>query len=87
MTIEEQCKQAGISRTTYYWRKKHGLPLYDEPTPRSMRTKNRYDKVVLQYNNEWLTIAEIMKIEDKPYSSIYRRYVINEKTKLPRRNG
>lgn len=80
MTIKEQCKQAGISRTTYYWRKKRRLPLYDEPTPRSMRTKNRYD-------NEWLTIAEIMKIEDKPYSSVYRRYVINEKTKLPRRNG
>lgn len=76
MTIKEQCEHAGITRTTYYWRKKRGLPLLDKPT----QSRKSRPVFAYKYNGEWLTLFEIMRIENKPYNKVYSCYA----TKLPR---
>lgn len=86
MTITERCKQAGISRTTYYNRIKQGMSAYEAlntpPTPRELFRCPTY---VYLYNDKWLTLQQIMAIEDISYSQAYCRYAVNNKCKLSRK--
>lgn len=38
---------------------------------------------MLRYNDTWLTVTEIAKIENVSYQSVYSRYIANKKHKLP----
>lgn len=49
----------------------------------STQNENTRKSIRLKYNNEWLTIREIMQIENIPYITAYMRYVVRDKTKLP----
>lgn len=49
------------------------------------QTNNRRISFRLWYNDEWLTLNEIARIEGIPYYKAYHRYVECEKTKLPRK--
>lgn len=86
MNITEECKQAGITRATYYNRIKQGMSadeaLNTPPTPRELLRRPSY---VYLYNGEWLTLQQIMTIEDITYSQAYCRYVVNNRCKLQRK--
>ena len=49
------------------------------------QVNNRETSFRLKYNNKWLTLNEIAKIENISYDNAYYRYVRCEKTKLPRK--
>ena len=49
----------------------------------STQNENTRKSIRLKYNDEWLTIREIMQIENIPYITAYMRYVVREKTRLP----
>lgn len=49
----------------------------------STQNENTRKSIRLKYNNKWLTIREIMQIENIPYITAYMRYVVRDKTKLP----
>mgnify|MGYP004679207595 CR=1 FL=1 len=49
----------------------------------STQNENTRKSIRLKYNDEWLTIREIMQIENIPYITAYMRYVVRDKTKLP----
>lgn len=49
----------------------------------STQNENTRKSIRLKYNDEWLTIREIMQIENIPYITAYMRYVVRDKTRLP----
>lgn len=56
MTINERCKQAGITRPTYYNRIKSGMSAEEAlNTPPA----TRHPSYVYLYNGEWLTLQQI----------------------------
>lgn len=48
----------------------------------STQNENTRKSIRLKYNDEWLTIREIMQIENIPYITAYMRYVVRDKTRL-----
>lgn len=44
---------------------------------------NRRGSFILRYNDTWLTVTEIAKIENLSYQSVYSRYIANKKHRLP----
>ena len=86
MTISERCKQAGISRPTYYNRIKRGMSVEEAiNTPPTPREKCRHTSYVYLCDGEWLTLQQIATIKDITYSQAYCRYVVNSKCRLPRK--
>lgn len=75
MTITEKCKRTGISRVTYYNRIKRGMSAEEAlnipPTPRELIRQPSY---VYMYHGRWLTLQQIMAIEEITYSQAYCRY-------------
>lgn len=47
------------------------------------RCHNRRGSFMLRYNDTWLTVTEIAKIENVSYQSVYSRYIANKKHRLP----
>lgn len=86
MNITEMCKQTGITRATYYSRIKRGMSVKEAlNTPPTPRQSLRHPSYVYLYNDEWLTLGQIMTIENITYSQAYCRYVVNNKRKLKRK--
>lgn len=86
MNITEMCKQAGITRTTYYSRIKRGMSVEEAlNTPPTSRELLRRPSYVYLYKGEWLALQEIMSLENITYSQAYCRYVVNNKRKLERK--
>lgn len=86
MNITEMCKRAGITRTTYYSRIKRGMSVEEAlNTPSTSRESLRHPSYIYLYNGEWLTLPQIMTIENITYSQAYCRYVVNNKRKLKRK--
>ena len=50
-----------------------------------VQNENKRDSYVLKYKNEWLTLREIAEIEGISREKARWRYVLCEKTKLPRK--
>ena len=51
----------------------------------SIQVNNTQRNFLLQYNDKWLTLNEIAKIENISYYTAYDRYVDSKKTRLPRK--
>lgn len=86
MNITEMCKRAGITRATYYGRIKRGMTIEEAlNTPPTSRESRRHPNYIYLYNGEWLTLPQIMRIENITYSQAYCRYVVNNRCKLERK--